>query len=208
MTNNNRIKINFWLKLILIFGSSISFAQHTKAYNMEHLKSKNKNELVELALEILKEKQPSITIDPDDFEGTAWGNSKEIIVKFRRCIRFIPLYNDPEKRFSYDITVNLNTNEISPFDDTFKSEFYIETDEDKKAIEFIKKNFGIFSSDFENTIYEGEEDYYIDCKNKYSFGKYVVNKKTGRGKPEIQTSYEPMLKPNVIEDLDVFIEIK
>lgn len=208
MTNNNRIKINFWLKLILIFGNSICFAQHTKPNNMEHLKSKNKYELIKIALEIIKEKQPSVAIDFDDFEGTAWGNRKEIIVKFRRYIRFIPLNIDPQKRFSYDIMVNLNTNEISPFDDTFKSEFYIETDEDKKAIEFIKKNFDIFSSDFENTIYEGEEDYYIDRKNKYSFGKYIVNKKTGIGKPEIQASYEPMPKPNVIEDLDILVEIK
>ena len=208
MTNKNRIKINFWLKLILIFGNSISFAQYTKAYNMEYLKSKNKKELIEIALEILKEKQPSITIDPDDFEGTAWGNSKEIIVKFRRYIRFIPLYNDPEKRFSYDITVNLNTNEISPFDDTFKSEFYIETDEDKKAIEFIKKNFDIFSSDFENTIYEGEEEYSVSRENQYSFGKYAVNKKTGEVKVEIQGSYEPMPKPNMPEDQDFFTEIR
>lgn len=380
-----RTKIDFCLKLILILSNYISFAQHTKTYNMEHLKSKNKQQLIEIALDILKEKQSSLVVNSDDFEGTAWGNSKEILVKFRRYFRFIPLNTQPnqyyditvnlitrqilpfesgynftfyiptqadkkqldfikdktnlpkqpnseititenenhywisnrsktsfskffinkktgfksgliegsysvpqvkpvlesiyereekiklfdgdeisqktkkeiikmavallkekhpslllnfddyestvlgdskntlvefkriiryipfgthhEKRFSYDIAVNLNTSEISPFDDHFKSEFYIETNEDKNAIEFVKKNFGGFSSGFENTIYEGEEDYFIDLKNQYSFGKYVVNKKTGEQKTEIQASYDPMQKPETIEDLDVFIEI-
>ncbi|MDR7212088.1 hypothetical protein [Flavobacterium piscis] len=383
---SNRMKIDFFLKLILIFNTCISFAQHTKTYNMEYLKSKSKQELIEIAIKILKEKQPSLIINFDEFEGTAWGNSKEILVKFRRYIRFIPLntepyqyydisvnlvtkqilpfesgYNftfyipseedkkklnfikekanfprqsdfdititenedhywisntsktsfskffinkktglksgviegsysvnrvkpvlesiydreetiklsdedeisqktkkeiiqmaiaalkkkhpllvlnfddyaisvlgdskntlvefkriiryvplgtDPEKRSSYDITVNLNTNEILPFDDTFKTEFYIETKEDKKAIEFVNKNFGGFFSDSENIIYEGEEDYFIDLQNQYSFGKYVVNKKTGIAKPEIQGSWDPPTKPNLIEDLDVLTEIK
>jgi len=66
----------------------------------------------------------------------------------------------------------------------------------------------MFSSDFENTIYEGEEDYFIDLKNKYSYGKYVLNKKTGEQKPAIQASYDPMPTPKRIEDLDILTEIK
>jgi len=204
---NRRDKV-FLLKLILMLNTIFSLAQHKTTYSMEHLKSKKKQELIDIALETLKEKQPSLVIDLNDFEGTAWGNSKEILVKFRRIIRYIPLGTDPEKRFSYDITVNLNTDEISPFDDFFKSEFYIETKENKKSIEFIKKNFGGFSSDFENTIYEGEEDYFIDLQNQYSYGKYVLNKKTGKQKPAIQASYDSMPTPERIEDLDILTEIK
>lgn len=198
----------FIMKTILIFNTAICVSQpNKKESKMEHLRSKNKQELLEIALEILKDKKPSLVIDFDEFEGTAWKNSKKIVVKFIRYIRFIPLHTDPE-RFSYDITVNLNTTEILPFDDFFKLEFYIETSENKMAIEFIKKNFGCFSVNFENTIYEGGDDYFIDIKNQYSFGKYTVNKKTGIVKTEIQASYEPMSRPIINEDPDILTEIK
>ncbi|MEM0575859.1 hypothetical protein [Flavobacterium polysaccharolyticum] len=200
--------IHVFVFLILILNAITSLAQHTKmGHTMEQLKSKQKQELIVIALHILKEKQPSLVINFENFESTVWGNSKEILVKFRRIIRYVPFGIDPEKRFSYDITVNLNTNEVSPFDDWFQSEFYIETKVDQKALAFIKKNFGSFSANFENTIYEGEEDYFIDSNNQYSFGKYKVNKRTGIVKTEIQGSYEPMPKP-IIENPDDYSEIK
>ncbi|WP_163398805.1 hypothetical protein [Flavobacterium fluviatile] len=166
-----------------------------------------KNAVIRIAKGIIEEKQPLLKLNFDDYETIVWVDSKNTWVEFKRVIRYIPLGTDPEKRFSYDITVNLNNDGISPFDDTFESEFYIETKEDKKAIEFIKKNFGSFSANFENTVYEGEENYYIDINNQYSFGKYAVNKKTGIAKTEIQGSYEPMPKP-VIENPDDYTEIK
>lgn len=167
-----------------------------------------KNAVIRIAKGIIEEKQPLLVLNFDDYDITVWVDSKNTLVEFKRVIRYVPLDTDPEKRFSYDLKVNLHTDGILPFDDTFESEFYIETEEDKKAIEFIKKNFGGFSANFENTVYEGEENYYIDIKNQYSFGKYAVNKRTGIVNTEIQASYEPMIKPNIIEDFDVFMEIK
>lgn len=167
-----------------------------------------KGSTIHIAKDILKQKHPKLSINFDDYIITVLGNSKNTLVKFRRIIRYIPLSINPEKNFSYDITVNLNTNEILPFDDFPTSEFYIETKEDKKAIEFIQKNFGPLSTSFENTILEGEEDYYIDCQNKYSYGIYILNKKTGKEGPAIQTSYEPMTEPNVNKNPNNFIEIK
>lgn len=208
MKSNLWRNIKSFILLILILNTITSLAQHTEMeYTMDQLRSKQKQELIEIVLDILKEKQSSLVITSEDFENTAWGNGKEIIVKFRRIIRYIPLGTDPEKRFSYDVTVNLNTNEISPFDDWFKSEFYIETKEDQKALAFIKKNFGVFSSNFENTIHEGEEDYCIYRTNSYSFGKYNLNKKTGKETVEIQ-SCDAMPNPNIKEDVDIFLEIK
>jgi hypothetical protein len=208
MKSNLWTNIRAFVFLVLILNAITSLAQHTKMeHTMEQLKSKQKQELIVIALHILKEKQPSLVINFENFESTVWGNSKEILVKFRRIIRYVPFGTDPEKRFSYDITVNLNTNEVSPFDDWFQSEFYIETKADQKALAFIKKNFGSFSANFENTIYEGEEDYFIDSNNQYSFGKYKVNKRTGIVKTEIQGSYEPMPKP-IIENPDDYSEIK
>lgn len=167
-----------------------------------------KNAVIRIAKGILQKEQPSLTLNFDDYEITVLGDSKNTVVEFKRVIRYVPLGTDPEKRFSYDITVDLNSTEISPFDDTFKKEFYIETKKDKKSIEFVKKHFGGFSSDFYNTIHEGEEEYSVSRENQYSCGKYAVNKKTGEVKVEIQGSYEPMPKPNMPEDQDFFTEIK
>ena len=169
---------------------------------------KTKKEITNMAIFLLKEKHPLLSLDFNDYEIKVLGDSKNTLVEFKRIIRYVPLGTDSEKHFSYDIKVNLNTKEVLPFDDYFKSEFYIETKKDKKAIEFIKKNFGGFSSNFENTIYEGEEDYFIDINNQYSFGKYTINKKKGIKKTEIQASYDPMPKPNINQDLDNLIEIK
>lgn len=195
------------IKTILMLNIITCLAQSSKKYIMEQLKSKQKQELIVIALHILKEKQPSLVINFEDFESTVWGNSKEILVKFRRIIRYIPLSTNPEKRFSYDITVNLNTNEISPFDDWFQSEFYIETKADQKALAFIKKNFGVFSSDFENIIQEDEEDYCIHQTNSYSLGIYRLNKKTGKVEMSLNGHMEPTPKP-IIQNPDDFIEIK
>jgi hypothetical protein len=179
-----------------------------RLFDSDEILQKTKKDIIKMAVVLLREKHPSLVLNFNDYESTVLGDSKNTLVEFKRIIRYIPFGTDPEKHFSYDITLNLNTKEISPFDDHFKSEFYIETKADKKAIEFVKKNFGGFSSGFENTIYEGEEDYFIDCKNQYSFGKYVVNKKTGEQKTEIQASYDPMPKPEKNDDLGIFLEIK
>ncbi|MBZ4044180.1 hypothetical protein [Flavobacterium hibisci] len=167
----------------------------------------SKKEIIDMAVALLNKRQLLLKWNFNDYEAEVLGDSKNTFVEFKRIIRYIPFSTDPEKCFSYDVTINVNTAEILPFDDFFKSEFYIETENDRKAISFIKKNFGDFSANFENTIYEGEEDYFIDIKNEYSFGKYTVNKKTGIVKTEIQASFEPAQKP-VIENPDNYIEIK
>ena len=179
-----------------------------KLLDGDEVSQKTKKEIIKMAVVLLKKKHPKLRVKFDDYESTVSGDSKNTMVEFKRIVQYVPFGAYPEKRFSYDITVNLNNNEISPFDDHFKSYFYIESKEDKKAIEFVKKNFGRFSSGFENTIYEGEEDYFVYLKNQYSFGKYVVNKKTGEQKTQIQLSYNPMPKPETIKDLDSLTEIK
>lgn len=62
----------FVTKAILLLNTIICLAQPSKKFTMENLKSKSKAELIELALEILKEKQPSLLIGSDDFESSAW----------------------------------------------------------------------------------------------------------------------------------------
>jgi hypothetical protein len=185
-----------------------SIYEHEEKIRLFESDEVSKKEIIDMAVTLLNKRHSRLKLDFKDYETTVLGDSKNTWVEFKRIVRYVPLSLDPEKDFSYDITVNLSTNEILPFDNYFKSEFYMETKGEKKAIGFVKKNFGAFSANFENTIYEGEEDYFIDVRNQYSFGKYKVNKKTGIVKTEIQTSYAPMPAPGRIEDLDVFMEIK
>lgn len=121
---------NLILQFVCILNTFISIAQHTKAYNMEYLKSKKKQELIQMALLILKEKQPSLVLNPYDFETTAWKNSTGILIKFRRYIRFIPLNAGPNQY--YDITINLITKQILPFESGYNFSFYIPSEEDKR----------------------------------------------------------------------------
>lgn len=179
-----------------------------KLFDTDETSQKTKKEIVNMAIVLLKKRQPSLQIDYDDYESTILGNSKKIVVEFRRIIRYIPLDIDLKAQYAYDITVNLNSGEILPFDDFFKSGFYTETIEDKKALAFIKKNSGPFFSDFKNTIKEQKEDYFIVCQNKYSLEKYLLNKKTGERKTELKITLDPASNHDRAPDLDMLSEIK
>lgn len=204
--NQGIMKMNYYLlSVILFFNGMILVAQHLKMEESEHT---NKRELIEMGFVLLQEKQPQVTIKPEDFEITAWKNSKEIVVKFRRIIRYIPLRFFSKKRIDFDITVNLKTHEILPFDGVFNTTFYTPTKADQEAIAFVQEKFGYFSGDFENTIREGKEDYFIDCENEYSYGKYTLNKITGKPGPALQGSYIPVSLVEHVADLDILIEIK
>lgn len=176
--------------------------------NLVDRDSITENKIIKIALALLKKKQPNLILDLNDYTSTVLGDSKNTLVQFIRVIRYIPLGMDPEKRISYDINVNLNTNKISPFDDTFESDFYIETKEDKKALAFIKKNTGNFTPDFENTIHEEKENYSIHTQNKYSLQIRLLNKKTGKEEISLNAHMDPIPQPNIIEDLDTLVEIK
>lgn len=197
-----KARTRFALLLLLVLNTMTALAQNKTTANMEELKLKSKPELIQIAFEILKEKQPSVVINADDFESSAWGNSKEIIVKFRRYIRFIPLNADPKEKISYDVTVNLNTNEISPFDDYFKSEFYIETEEDKKAIAFVKENSIPIPSDFEITISEKLSSYWINRNSKTTFCHFFIEKKTGVKSGVMEGSFSVNQVKSILEPFD------
>ena len=108
---------------VLLFSAfSINAQKTSEMENRNELESQSKIKLIQVAIDILKEKQPFLVITPDEYESTAWGNSKEIIVKFRRYIRFIPLGAEPFQH--YDITVNLITKQILPFDSGYSFTFY------------------------------------------------------------------------------------
>lgn len=78
------------LMITVLFLNAITcLGQHTKKEKIkEQLRSKQKEELTQIALEILKEKQSSIKIDLND-KVTVLGNDQDILVEWKRKITFI-----------------------------------------------------------------------------------------------------------------------
>lgn len=189
--------------LLFVFNSSLAFSQKPMENNVEKLKSFGKDSLINLALIALKEKKLPVEIIPEDYEITVWANKTEIIVKFRRLIKFIPL-NHEISDFEYNLEVNLLTHKVSPFDDWhYMSEFYIPSKEEKEKIKFVKKAYGLPHKEFENVVYEDKDFYKIEIDNEVSFGRYSIDKKTGVVSTETQGSYEsesPVNAPGVFDN--------
>jgi hypothetical protein len=166
----------------------------------ENFLTKGKEELIQLALDLLKEKYTTIQINRNDYHIKVWKGTNGIAVDFTRIIQYIPL-SKAHVKLAYDIVVNLTNQDIIPFSNpTLHGEFYIPASIDLEALAFIKKHFGVFTSQFENAIYEGEEEYHISCDNDSAFGRYTLNKKTGEQGSAIQGSYDQNSKPFVDND--------
>ena len=198
------MKIVVTYTFILI--SLLNYAQNNKMNaTRKDLETKSKAALVENALQIIKEKHPAFEINKEDYIISAFKNSKDVIVKLDRIVRFIS-EQDKNTKISYDIEVNLVSKQSIPFDDSFFGKLYKPSEYDLKAIAFVKKHFGNFSPEFIHTITETENEYTIESANDTSYGIYTLIKKTGEIIEPLETSYLPAPKPNFPEE-DPLIEI-
>ena len=66
------IPIQYKTILFLFLNITILNAQETMIYTKEELNAKNKSELVEIALTIIREKHPEIIVQLSDFDGRVW----------------------------------------------------------------------------------------------------------------------------------------
>src|SRR5690606_3499901 len=188
--------------LLIVFNSSLAFSQKPMENSVEKLKSFGKDSLINLALITLKEKKLPAEISPEDYEITVWANMTEVLVKFRRLIKFVPL-NHEISDFEYNLVVNITTHKGSPFDDWFNiNGYYYPSKEEKEKIKFVKKAYGLPHNGFENIVHEYEDLYKISLDNKVAYGRYSINKKTGAVSTETQGSYmpEPPLNAPVVFD--------
>ncbi len=190
MTMNKKIG---YILLFLILKTTLSFSQNqTMDSTTKQIILQGKKAIVAYAFTILKEKAPTLKINPKDYEITVWANKTNTFVKFRRRIKYYP--KNKQEKVVYDFSVNIITQEtgIWSIDD-----FYTPTKQDLKNIEFVKKHAPLPSSDqFEIRISETKDQFQISCTNKVAFGKYFIDKQTGKELPSIQGSYIPMPKPN------------
>jgi len=161
----------------------------------EALLQKNDPELIQLAFDLLNEKHPCLQIESSEYHIKVWRGKNGVIVDFTRLVRYIPL-RLAKANLEYDLIVNLERKSISPFDKKFsEAQFYIPTEQDLEALEFIKNHFGGFSAEFKNIINETSNEFKISCTNEVAFGYYTLDKTTGVQGPCIQGSYDPMIYP-------------
>ncbi len=158
------------MKIILTYTfiliNLLNYAQNNAMnYSQKDLETKNKAELVEIALQIIKEKHPEIIVQLSDFDGRVWESEYgDVCVIFRRAIRYV---SKEEKPANYDITVTLISKEISPLDHD-KTSFYQPSKKEEISITELK-NKGLLPNeiipDVEYTITENDEYYLISCFN-------------------------------------------
>lgn len=201
--------------LILIFSLS-SYAQKIEMNDTitknEYLIKKtmplDKNQLIDQSNKIITSKYPEFVFDSLLYEITAWENSKKTIIKYRRIIRFTPL-DKKDKNLDYDFEVNLTNQNISPFDTWGLNNFYLPTTDEQEKINFVIKEFGLPRFGFNNDIIEGADMYSIYIDNEVAFGKYFIDKITGKecmGSIEGSYAQEPYIPEFV--NADPLIEIK
>ncbi|PCI00359.1 MAG: hypothetical protein COB81_09005 [Flavobacteriaceae bacterium] len=168
----------------------------------------DKNQLLDQANKIITSKYARFVFDPLLYEITAWKNSEKTIVKYRRIIKFTPL-DKKDENLDYDFEVNLTNQHVSPFDFWGLDRFYFPTIEEQEKINFIIKAFGLPRFGFNNSIVEGPDMYSIYIDNEIAFGRYFLDKTTGKEcMGSIEGSYATMPDFPEFINADPLIEIK
>ena len=193
-----KLKPFFLFLLIATITINYAFCQEEKMENkIETTKALGKDAIIKQAISILKNKYPDLNIKLEDYEITAWANKKEVIVNFHRILMFTPLKE--QKATYYNLTINILTQNINPFDAFGTSGFYVPTAEDVIKIETLKKQVA-FKADFINEVKEQADTYFISISNDSYFYNYEIDKSTGEiiENSEIQGHWEP--EPQFEED--------
>ncbi|WP_038529383.1 hypothetical protein [Formosa agariphila] len=151
-----------------------------KHYYQEHLfavltvkKSADNDAIINMAVSILKEKQPELNLNPNDYDIMILGNYKDLIVKYRRFIRF----NTSDKETVFDLAVNIITKEISPFN-TPEIAFYTPTSSNNKAIKTLQKLLPLEQSEhIEHTVSENDNYFFVTSIYESVTKHYFISKK-------------------------------
>jgi len=196
-------------KLFTLFTLIFSLSSYAQKEDLtSKIMSLDKKQLIDQANKIITSKYPEFIFDSRLYKITAWKSSEKTIVKYRRIIRFIPL-DKKNENFDYDFEVNLTNQKISPFDFWGLSKFYFPTTEEQDKIDFVVKEFGLSRFGFNNVITEDHDMYSIYINNEVAFGKYFIDKVTGKEcMGSIEGSYARMPDFPELVDKDPLVEIK
>lgn len=180
---------------------------------IENIKAKGKEAIVEMAFDILKERKPELEVLPVDYEITAWSSETEVIVKFRRLIR----YSSADKHCTHDLSVEILSKTIAPFDIwSYNDDFFVPTKEQKETINYLKELIGLPYPHMDNVVGENDEYYTVSCTSKTAFSHHYINKKTGQRLHPLEGTYavfsegelEPLLVAGEESEREILVEIK
>lgn len=176
------------LLFILDFAAGYPKSKPMKI-EIEKIKAPGKETIILMALAIIEEKLPSLAILPEDYAITVWANEKEVKVKFKRLIR----YKQKDVYYRYDLSVEVLSKKISPFDDWgVRTNFFVPNRAQKETIAYLKNLMGLPIPGMENVIYEDEKDYYITLYSKGGHSTYIINKETGEHLEPLNITYAAM----------------
>jgi hypothetical protein len=157
---------------------------------------------------MIRSRFPDLEIKPEEFEITVWSNKKEVVVKYRRLIRYVV----KDSNLYYDISVNIVSGEIAPFDGIlYSGNFFIPTENQKKVIGYLKERLNLPLPNMDNEVSENDENYYVSATSNTAFIHLIVNKKTGRQTEPLQGTYHVAPKgisPSIETEDDPLTEIK
>jgi len=174
-----------YILLLLIIKATFSFSQNQTMDNTtKEIMLQGKEAIVMYAFTIIKEKMPELDINPEDYEIKVWANKSQAIVIFKRLIEYIPFEESRDLKF--DITVDLIQKDLE--EDYFHT-FFIPSKAEVKKINFVKEHV-TFSSDFDYSIQEYKDRYWINYENESIYGGYFINNITGEKSAELHGHYE------------------
>lgn len=173
-------KFYFTSLLLCLFSTNYAQAMNNKA---DSIRSLSKEKIIEMAKELIEQKQPGLQLKYDYYEISGMANSKEVIVQFRKLFQITPQTSENGPFRIKNISVNLVSGALYPFDDGFYAEgFRNYTDEEIKIIDFIKVHTSLpypEGRDYEYDIEVKDTYYDIYIRKNGSFINYHLDKVTG-----------------------------
>ncbi|RJE72019.1 hypothetical protein [Reichenbachiella sp. MSK19-1] len=199
----------FFITLSIVSSVDVLGQGHNRM-EIERITTLGKDSITEIAHGIVRQKYPDLDIILGDFDISVWSNTQEVLVQYKRRIRFVPLGQET-RNYTYDFTVHVMPHGISPFDFFGVDDFYLPTSEDREKISFVQNAFGLPRQWFDSEVTEMENKYVVSLSNEVSFGIYEIDKVTGMEIPQssIEGNWEP--EPDILggeEDKDPYVEIK
>lgn len=187
------MKKEILLILLFILNTTGGFSQkEPMETDIEEIKAKGREAIVQMAFDQIKEKKPEWEILPQDYEITVWANKKEVIVKFRRLIRYVP----KGKHYTYNFSIVIFSKEAPFFNTWYKNNFFVPTQEQKDTIAYLTELIGLPYQHMDNSISEDEENYYVSMTSKTAFSHHIINKKTGERLEPLEGTYAVLPPPN------------
>lgn len=186
---------------IFILNTLFAFSQNKQMKNtLEDLKNISEDSLINLAFTILKEKSIPHKINIKDYEITVQTSEKNILVELSRIIKFRPLGSE-NCHYIYDISINMMTEKVFPFDLLYNSGVFFELNESqKKQIGFLKKVTVLPYPDFENEVVETENTFEIHITNETSIAIISIDKVTGEQLSELNGHFSTTPPPDFSDD--------